>query len=261
MPESKGRRVGNTVAVEISNGYRELAPPPELRHALICLWVRATAEDDATPVRILPDGCIDLIWRSDRGAFVAGPDTRPVVGAAGLGSITVGARFRPGAGGPALDQPLHELRDKRVQLGDLIPKLARRLDPELAPDAALREIVTVAGELAGNRPPDPLVAAASWRLGDPRARSASVAWDLGVSERHLRRLFLDSVGYGPKTLQRVLRFRRFLGRLDAADGDVELAALAAECGFADQAHLTRECARLSGISPAAIARERLGAPA
>jgi AraC-like DNA-binding protein len=251
--------MGNTAGVESWDGYRELAPPAELRHALLCLWVRVTAHHDGTPVRVFPDGCIDLIWRSERGAFVAGPDTRPVVGAAGPGSVTVGARFRPGAGGPALDQPLHELRDKRVQLRDLLPNLARRLDPELAPDAALREIVTVAGELAGNRPPDPLVAAASWRLGDPRVRSASVAWDLGVSERHLRRLFLESVGYGPKTLQRVLRFRRFLGRLDAADGDVELAALAAECGFADQAHLTRECARLAGISPAAIARERVGA--
>jgi AraC-like DNA-binding protein len=54
----------------------------------------------------------------------------------------------------------------------------------------------------------------------------------------------------------VLRFRSFLGRLDAADSDADLAGLAADCGFADQAHLTRECSRLAGVSPAALAYER-----
>jgi AraC-like DNA-binding protein len=39
-------------------------------------------------------------------------------------------------------------------------------------------------------------------------------------------------------------------------GDLDLAVLAAEAGFADQAHLTRECGRLSGLTPAALARQR-----
>jgi transcriptional regulator GlxA family with amidase domain len=80
-----------------------------------------------------------------------------------------------------------------------------------------------------------------------------------MSERQLLRRFLASVGYGPKTLQRVLRFRRFLRRLDVPGAHVDLAGLAADCGFADQAHLTRECSRLAGLSPATIARERVSA--
>ena len=243
------------------DGYRELAPPAPLRRALACLWVRVVPADAAAPVRILPDACSDLIWRSGTGAFVAGPDTGPVSGPATPGSVFVGARFRPGAGGPALAHPLHELRDRRVDVGDLLPALARRLDPGLTPAEALRQVALAAAELAQARPPDDLVGAAAQHLADPRARSAAVADELGVSERHLRRRFHESVGYGPKTLHRVLRFRSFLGRLDAADGDADLAGLAADCGFADQAHLTRECSRLAGMSPAAIARERVGAPA
>ncbi len=46
---------------------------------------------------------------------------------------------------------------------------------------------------------------------------------LGVSERQLRRRFEDAVGYGPKTLARVLRFQRFLA---LASGGGELARLA-----------------------------------
>jgi AraC-like DNA-binding protein len=242
-----------------SDGYRELAPPTALRHAVECLWIRVMPPNGGAPARVLPDACSDLIWRSGEGAFVAGPDTGPVPVTAPPGSVTLGARFRPGAGGPALAQPLDELRDLRVDVGELVPALARRLDPDLKPAAALRELAVAAGELAEARPPDALASAAARRLSSPRARSATVAEELGISERHLRRRLLASVGYGPKTLQRVLRFRLFLRRLDAANGDAELAVLAAECGFADQAHLTRESSRLAGSSPAAIVRERMRA--
>jgi AraC-like DNA-binding protein len=246
------------VGVRISDGYRELAPPNGLRGALACLWVRAVPADGAPPVRVLPDACSDLIWRSGEGAFIAGPDTGPVVGPATPGAVLVGVRFCPGAGGPALAHPLDELRDIRVALGELLPGLARRLDPDLTPAAALRQLALAAGELTEARPPDALVAAASGRLADARASSATVAEGLGLSERQLRRRFLASVGYGPKTLQRVLRFRRFLRRLDCAGAEPDLARLAADCGFADQAHLTRECSRLAGVSPAAMARGRVG---
>jgi AraC-like DNA-binding protein len=251
---------GHTMGVQISDGYRELAPPAGLRPVLACLWVRVVPAHNAAPVRVLPDACSDLIWRSGKGAFVAGPDTRPVVGPATPGAVLVGARFRPGAGGPALAQPLDELRDLRVDVADLLPTLARRLDPDLTPAAALRQLALAAGELAEARPPDTLVRAVARRLSDPRARSATVAEELGLSERQLLRRCLASVGYGPKTLQRVLRFRRFLRRLDEAGDDAELASLAADCGFADQAHLTRECSRLAGLSPGAIVRERVAEP-
>ena len=57
-----------------------------------------------------------------------------------------------------------------------------------------------------------------------------------------------AVGYGPKTLERVLRFRRFLD-LAAREPAAGLAGLAAAAGYADQAHLTRECGRLAGAPP------------
>jgi methylphosphotriester-DNA--protein-cysteine methyltransferase len=88
----------------------------------------------------------------------------------------------------------------------------------------------------------------------------------------LRRRCHDAVGYGPKTLQRVLRFRRFVSRIDALShdpaspaqarldrADLDLAGLAAQAGYADQAHLTRECGSLAGLTPAALARQRAAA--
>ncbi|WP_406692373.1 helix-turn-helix transcriptional regulator [Saccharopolyspora sp. ID03-671] len=81
-------------------------------------------------------------------------------------------------------------------------------------------------------------------LDDPHPPSvAGLADSVGVSERQLRRRIGDAVGYGPRTLVSVLRFQR------AARGGGALADLAHRCGYADQAHLTREFRRLTGTTP------------
>ena len=105
--------------------------------------------------------------------------------------------------------------------------------------------------------PDPAVTKAARLLRDPATRAEDVAAEVGLSLRQLRRRCHAVVGYGPKTLQRVLRFRRFVARVDARPDVLDLAAIAAEAGYADQAHLTRECARLAGLTPAALVRQRV----
>ena len=242
--------------MELRPGYREWAPPSALRPAVSCLWTSVVATGE--PTIVLPDGCIDLIWRRGEGAFIAGPDTGPVPSALPAGSMLVGVRLRPGAGGPALGLPLTELRDQRVDLADVRPDLARRLPGDLSPGQALSRLIGLTAGLAATGPPDRLVSHAARRLTASGQRTDELARELGVSERQFRRRCLDAVGYGPKTLQRVLRFRRFVTRLDAADDRVDLALVAAETGYADQAHLSRESVRLAGLPPAALARVRHG---
>jgi transcriptional regulator GlxA family with amidase domain len=84
----------------------------------------------------------------------------------------------------------------------------------------------------------------------------TLAREFGLSVRQLRRRFETAVGYGPKTLQGVLRFRRFLAHVDAEPA-ADLARVALDAGYADQAHLARESARLSGLPPAALVRARM----
>jgi AraC-like DNA-binding protein len=74
-----------------------------------------------------------------------------------------------------------------------------------------------------------------------------VAARVYLSERQLQRRFVERVGYGPKVFQRVARFQRAARRL-RSDG-AGLAGAAAWAGYADQAHLTRESRRLSGLTP------------
>jgi AraC-like DNA-binding protein len=237
-------------------GYAEWPAPAPLRDAVACLWTRVTAEGDSQTGLVLPDACTDLIWEQGQGAHVAGPDTGPVPTPVAAGTVIVGIRFRPAAGGPALGVPLSELRDQRVDLADLRPGDARRLTAALDPAAALARALNVTAALVGDGAPDPAVTWVTRLLRDPRARTEDAAAEVGLSLRQLRRRCHAAVGYGPKTLQRVLRFRRFVTRIDAGPPVLDLAALAAETGYADQAHLTRECVRLSGLTPAALARLR-----
>jgi AraC-like DNA-binding protein len=78
------------------------------------------------------------------------------------------------------------------------------------------------------------------------ARVEDPGGSFAVSERRLRRRFVQAVGYGPATYLRVSRFQRAVALAPRVPG---LAALAAAAGYADQAHLSRDCRALTGLTP------------
>jgi AraC-like DNA-binding protein len=191
--------------------------------------------------RVLPDGCMDLLWHEGR-LLVAGPDTRAHV-TAGAPGTWVGLRFHPGSAPAFLGVPAHELRDLRVELADLWPvPEVRRLRSRIAgapdPTTALDEVVA---ERAA--PDDPVLRALVTRL-DAGRPVAATADELGLGARQLHRRSLVAFGYGPKTLARILRLRRALA---LARSGVPYAETAARSGFADQAHLARDVRELAGL--------------
>jgi AraC-like DNA-binding protein len=240
----------------LAPGYAEWSPPAPLRGAVTCLWARFVPEAADGKGLVLPDACSDLVWEQGVGAYLAGPDTGPVHTTFKAGTAFVGVRFGPSAGGHVLGLPLSEVRDQRAGLADLLPAAAKRLPAILEPAEAAARMLDAAGVLVADGTPDPAMIRAVTLLRDPSARTENVAEEVGLSVRQLRRRCHAAAGYGPKTLQRVLRFQRFVRHLDASSGACDLASAAAEAGYADQAHLTRECAALSGLTPAALARVR-----
>jgi AraC-like DNA-binding protein len=80
----------------------------------------------------------------------------------------------------------------------------------------------------------------------------ALAASLFISERQPRRRCEAAVGLAPKLLHRILRFQRFIALAWTLERpSTQLARLAADAGYADQAHLTREAKRLEGRSPRA----------
>jgi len=238
--------------------YREIPPPAPLAPWVACAWI----SERPGAARILPDGCADLVWTGSR-LIVAGPATSAHIADDAPGAPKVGVRFRVGAAGAALGLPACELRDENPQADEVVgPDLADRAGAGGdSPERLLMELTAlVAARLRSAAPVDPLVRAAARALAVPGATVSSVAEHVALSERQLRRRFEGAVGYGPKTLARVMRLQRFLtlATEDRASTDGGLARLAADAGYADQAHLTRDCTALTGVTPSVLLAERRG---
>jgi AraC-like DNA-binding protein len=247
--------------VVVPDAYRELPPPPGTEAHVACLWV---SHDRA--VRVLPDACADVVF-SDGHLIVAGPATTASTALATPGRPRVGVRFRVGSAGPALGVAASELLDLGAPLTELWGPSARRLEDRVAlaptPAAALDALVRgLAERLPRPGEGDRLIRAAVQllRRDSPYADRATergiaaVARQVGLGERQLRRRFERAVGYGPSTFVRVHRFQRFLALANEAP-HAPLARLAADAGYADQAHLTRETRRLAGLPASRLLAE------
>lgn len=239
--------------------YRELAPSGDVYSLVACRWMRQAPDDNPSDsVLILPDGCVDLVWREGK-LIVAGLDRRARPTPVTPGERILGLRLRPGVAGAVLGMPASEVLDVHVRLEELLGSAGTELTERIADSKDETEVFGLLEGMVGARiedgAPDPLVLAATRRLGFPGARIDQLAESLGISDRQLRRRFHQSVGYGPKTLDRVLRFRRLVAQTSAiAAGESDLARVAADLGYADQAHMTRDCLRLSGLTPVQLAK-------
>jgi AraC-like DNA-binding protein len=237
--------------------YREYRPSAALERHFLCSWSNAMPGDHAGPVAVVPDGCVDLIWVEGR-LMVAGPDESVAVTTLAPGTTATGIRFRPGAAANWLGVPMSEIVGLRIDLCELwgmqAQDLADRIGAAASAAERMEELDAGLSRLAPAMPsPAPDMELVFRLLGrTPSGAGLRAIRDrLDVSERSLRRRCHAAFGYGPKTLDRILRFQRFL-RLARRPGEARLSLLAHAAGYADQAHLTREVRRLSGLSPSMV---------
>ena len=241
----------------VSN-YREFAPPRPLAAHLECVWVQTLGTGDETYEQpVLPDGCIDIVWL-DGELMLSGPATRPFTLQLAPGSRSVGLRFRPGTAPSLVGVSAADVRDQHVALDDLWGRAGATIAAQcLETEQEERRVAILTDalqrRLAEADPVDPVGLGIATLLSEHPERSVpALADDVGLSERQLRRRVEDAIGYSPRTLARILRFQRFLAAARASGPGRHLARLAAEAGYADQAHLTRESRELAGLPPGAF---------
>jgi AraC-like DNA-binding protein len=252
------RSVISTMSPALSSqAYRERLATAGVATHVACVWIQQVSA--AAPVyehRTVPNGCVEISCVLSTGVVrVAGPQRGPVLELLAPGATVVGVRFRPGVASTMLGMPASELVDVVAEpdriWGRSSGALGEMLAEAASPDDAARllEQEVVARSITAPAP-DFLVAAAVSRLQPWRDASVGeLTAELVISPRQLRRRFAAALGYGPKTLQRILRFQAFLALSHAHAGDGSLTGLAAAAGYADQAHLSRECSRLAGLTP------------
>ncbi|MEU4253293.1 helix-turn-helix domain-containing protein [Amycolatopsis sp. NPDC026612] len=201
-----------TPAQAVASRLAEVPPPDPAAAELI-------ARLDAGAARVA-DAAAGLIRRGAAGPGVAG------LGGSGLGGSGLGGS---GLGGSGLGGSGEETARAAAMFAE--PEAAATLGRAGAEAA---QVAAALGRAGASRPD-----AVAGRGEDPVA-------SLAVSERGLRRRFVQAVGYGPATYLRVSRFQRAVA---LAPRVANLAALAAAAGYADQAHLSRDCRALTGLTP------------
>lgn len=252
--------------------YRELLPDPSLRELVECYWFRTTpAVDGPGPsVRVLPDGCMDVLFVLGEPAlrpaprpscYVVGPMRSALLVEGVGGEDTVGVRFRPGAGPTFLALPAHALTDDVAPL-DGVWTESVELRERLLADSRSEARAGVLDAALGRRLPsawscrDRDVLCACRRMAEGEVTSVGqLLTGAGVGRRQLERRFRAAVGLAPGETLRVARLRRavelLLGR-----PELGLARVALRAGYYDQPHLTRDFRELAGTPPGRYRRER-----
>lgn len=250
--------------------YVEYPVPASLRRQLECVWRLHQPDATGDPQTIYPDGRCELIvhratpmsmfelnrgWHRQRRTLFAAQLTSAIRLAADGPVDCIGIRLRPAASGCIVRRPLAELNDRVVDLAGMDAPFARRLKSAVgafaggAKPAALWRLLS--DRLAAH-PVDRRIEAAVARLeaDQGRTRIGDLAAATGMSPRGFQMRFRQTVGIAPKRFARIVRLQAALRELDA--GADSLAILAAEAGYSDQAHATRELGRLTGLTPARL---------
>ena len=274
LPPSGHGRARGLVSSRVSGARveaRSYAPSPALADVIERLWMGRWDLVGQAPhvTELLGDPCVHLVL--ERGCSrVVGVWTRRWIRRLEGRGLVRAAKLRPGAARAFVTVPARELSDRLTPIGELLAVDAERLeaavlDPEddtlafAAFEARLTELRRCWPSESAARPnagsPGPGAAEvqraidACAQLSDPTLRTVeALAERCQMSVRSLQRLFAEHVGAGPKRLLRRLRLQEAALRIEQGKAP-NLAALAAELGYSDQAHFNREFRSVVGKTP------------
>ncbi len=204
--------------------------------------------------KILPHPNVNLAFE-EASSGVFGVDRRLFVRRIGGHGQALGVRFRPGGFRPFWDAPVSRLTDRTIPAAEVFGAAVSAAQEAIMRASGDAEMVARAEEFLTSMLPDrdPVAESVADMVSlinsDPSLKRVDqLAAVSGLSVRRLQRLFREYVGVGPKWVMRRARLHEAAQRADS--GDVtDWAAVAADLGYSDQAHLTREFTALIGVPP------------
>ncbi|NUR84726.1 MAG: helix-turn-helix transcriptional regulator [Nonomuraea sp.] len=184
-------------------------------------------------------------------SLVLGPRAGPLTIRVDAPARCLGVHMTPRVAHALLGRPMDVTAGAMLELRDVAGDAADRLAHALPAGwpAAFERVDRFLRERLAGYVPEADAVTVAWRLlvrAAGRMTVGELARRTRMSERLLELRFREQIGLSPKTSARLLRLRHALGLL--AEGRPG-AQVAMECGFYDQAHLSRDCRALTGRRP------------
>ena len=254
-------------------GYRELAPPADLRDTISCVWTYHIDElaSPAIAHRVLPDLDVSIAFvrvflsgkLQSAELIVTGPSSAARFFCPKPGTQIVAIRIKPEWCSDVLRidpaEHLNSIRPLRAihrQLEDRLRDRLLRTDRTEEAAAILLHTLQAASETRAIPRDTRLAHAALENLRNNRSASvADAARGMGISDRHLRRVVMQASGIGPKPMQRILRLTRLIMMADRFTNP-DWSRLSLAEGYFDQSHLVHETRALTGLTPSELHTER-----
>lgn len=241
--------------------HRRVAPSAALAHRVAHFWwVRWNLKEPFVAMT-LPHPTVHVIFEPPAKGVVHGvPERRFERRLEGRGFV-FGVKFRPGGFSGLVDSDVRALTNRGVAASEVFPGVAR-LERVISKATSMNTCIDAAEAfftLPALSDEAALVRDVVERLEDDHAfvRVEQAAALAGFDVRTLQRLFRRHVGVTPKWVLARYRLHEAAARL-TGNPKSSLARLAAELGYADQAHFTRDFTSVVGRSPRAVARSATG---
>ncbi|MDO6434455.1 helix-turn-helix transcriptional regulator [Flavitalea sp. BT771] len=232
--------------------YTSLSPHPALASYIDAYWSVRGPVEGCTTSRILPDGCVDIIYNvgedmasmKSGSAYLVGTMTRPFDSTVTPGTRLLGIRFKPAAFSAFYRfSSLHELTDDAIECEKgLAPALSTLRDPVAGLNAFFLAKLSSPKHVLF-----PVLEDIHRHHGLVRVEELTKRHFITV--RQLERSFKYHIGVSPKEFINQVRFRRALQVIRHKRPDVRLGDIAEACGYYDQAHLANEIRKYTGASP------------
>jgi AraC-like DNA-binding protein len=233
--------------------YQEIHSPGGLESFIDCEW-SLYAEHSRDMVH--PDGYADLLFDTAGRIYICGVTSKTRQLDPAQSVDLRGLRLKAGAIPFFFGVSAWEFRNQVRPTSDVSSSLARAMTAmaQQADSRAelFRAILKLLSQKCSAKMPDGRLAFALFQAERKPVRA--VARALGMTERHLHRLFLDQVGLSPSKFRRVLRLQRVIDAMRRLPADQTMASFALDHGFFDQAHMNHELKHLTGMTPAALHR-------
>ena len=254
--------------------YSEIIPADPALHPLVeCFWVNQSDRYYQPVQRIVPDGCVDIIYRlpvsqlsvpkkqpgQSLTPILVGTMTQPIMAYHQPMYNYLGIRFRPGGIAAFIDKPLYAFTDAVCPIDAVQPILGTFIQRQLAEEENWPGRISLLETHFTNSLRLPLVLPTAFPavvqyLLDKNGQTSllQLSQVANRSPRQVERLFLQYVGVSPKLLARIVRFRYVKALLDSGTTD-SLMGIAFDNGYTDHAHLTKEFKAFAGLTPSAYA--------